>query len=296
MLGRELALPRAETPRYDILGSFYFNGASTSNYIYFDSPASVSDNHKDRGVISFIFRRSRISQPTQEHLISCYETSGYYDYFRIQSDNTVSIGGSQSSSYTYDLDVVGFTALQNTWYHVVISLDNKNTLAYADRFRIWINGTEYAHNSYDNINNDIHFQWFKGTPHNCGRWAKDGTYMFNGYMTEIFHRPGYSIQNGNAQIGDFGFFLNSGKWWPRDLSLGRVASGSVNWGDSWTDRVILYQPKPTGYLPAYTGSGGYRYFDNDYPWNVSGIQPFVSNTSEDVITAINSPTFGGTGL
>ncbi len=141
-------------------------------------------------------------------------------FFYRNSSNAIRLTGWHTSWYGSAIGVV----TSSGWFHMIASMDTYQVTG-AERFEIWINGSQIA-NTLSGPSLNQTFQGNNAVGHALGRYDYSGASAWEGGIGQFFFIDGESIQNGDFAASDF-YKSEGGVLMPKDIS---AVPGS--WGNN----------------------------------------------------------------
>lgn len=173
--------------------------------------------------------------------------------------NTLRFGFNDGSSW-YIAETTAVFRDPSAWYHVVVKCDLSNATQ-ANRAALYVNGVQQATNAVSWPNAD---QVFNNTVfHGIGRNYGDGTYYFDGYLTDINFIDGQALDA--SSFGETN--ADTGVWQPIEYAGTYGTNGFyLNFSD-----------------PASTTTIGYDYSGNGNNWTSNNISVTAGVTYDSMI-------------
>jgi hypothetical protein len=178
---------QGDSDSYQISRSLRFNSADSA---YLNRTPASAGNQKTWTWSSWV-KIGNLS--TERIFLSNTDTSGRYGlYCGFRIPNTFEVGDYGFGSYDWVLTTTQLFRDTSSWYHIIVSVDTTQSTA-SNRVRVYLNGnqiTSFSASSYPSQNSDLRIN--STSPMSIGR-VNNGSYFFDGYLTEINFIDGQAL-------------------------------------------------------------------------------------------------------
>ena len=192
------------------------------------NPATGASVQSERRTLTWSGWIKKIGQGADQDIYTGRYTGSYFAHLAFDSDDKIRIRQYAGGSSAFFLKTTRVFRDPNAWYHIVMAVDTTQATS-SNRIKLYVNGeqiTTFDTETYPSQNLDTYWQ-MTGTDSYPSYLGWDGTYYFNGLMSDVYIIGGTAYPASTFGSTD----ATTGEWKPNanpTISYGTGVAGNAH--------------------------------------------------------------------